>query len=924
MTPQQFVAKWRNVELKERSAAQEHFIDLCRLVNHPTPAEYDRTGERFTFEKGASKQRGGQGWADVWYRGHFAWEYKGKHADLDKAYQQLLQYRESLENPYLLIVSDIERILIHTNFPNTVKKIYEITLDDLLAPAGLEKIRLAFYDPEALQAEQTPEQVTEEAARHFTRLAELLRRWGEDSGAIAHFLIRLLFCLFAEDIGLLPKGLFTRLVERTRGNTRAFTGQLRQLFATMSTGGWFGEHEIIHFDGGLFDDDAALELDSQAIDILVQVSRLDWSSIEPAIIGTLFERGLDPAKRSQLGAHYTSKEDILLIVEPVLMAPLRRRWNEVQARARALAGRRDEAKGGQQARLHNELAALLTGFAYELGQVRVLDPASGSGNFLYVALRQLLDLEKEVVTLAGDLGVGRFAPSVSPAQLYGIEINEYAHELAQATVWIGYIQWLHENGFGQPSLPILKRLDNIKRIDAILAYDAAGNPVEPEWPAAEVIIGNPPFLGGKRIRAELGDSYVDSLFGLYDGQVAREADLVCYWFERARALIETGKTRRVGLLATNSIRGGANRQVLERIKDTGDIFMAWSDRPWILEGADVRVSMVGFDNGDEIIRILDDHPVPAINSDLTGTLDLTIAHQLNENLNIAYMGDTKGGAFDIPAELAHQMLNMPPNPNGRMNSDVVRPWINGSDITRRPRGMWIIDFGVAMSEEDAALYEGPYEDILRKVKPERLQNNRAAYRERWWIHMEPRPAMRDALAPLSRYIVTPRVAKYRLFVWMHPITLADSATIVFAREDDYFFGILHSQLHELWSLRMGSWLGVGNDPRYTPSSTFETFPFPWPPGREPKDDPRVETIATAARELVEKRDAWLNPPDTPESELKKRTLTNLYNSRPTWLELAHKKLDAAVLEAYGWPHDLSDEEILEQLLALNLKRARAE
>jgi len=923
LTPQQFVARWRRAELKERSGAQAHFMDLCRLVGHSTPAEADPSGQGFVFEAGATKQGGGRGWADVWKKGYFAWEYKGKGKDLGKAYQQLLKYRESLQNPPLLVVSDMEQIQIHTNFTNTVKQVITLCLEDLLTPEGREQLRAVFFEPEVFRIPQTTEAVTQEAAAEFARLAELLRKYGADPQQAARFLIRLLFCLFAEDIGLLPRDLFTHLIERVRGRSSAFAAQLRQLFQAMTAGGWFGAEEILRFDGRLFDDDCVLELDSEGLAVLDRVSTLDWSNIEPAIFGTLFERSLDPGKRSQLGAHYTSKEDILLIVEPVLMAPLRRRWEAVREEAGELVRRREAAKT---ARTRNnrqrDLTALLTGFAQEVASVQVLDPACGSGNFLYVALKQLLDLEKQVVNLADDLGVGRFFPSVSPDQLHGIEINAYAHELAQATIWIGYIQWMDQNGFGQPAEPILKPLETILQMDAILAYDETGRVVEPGWPEADVVVGNPPFLGGKRLRTELGDPYVDTLFGLYEGQVPHEADLVCYWFERARALIEAGKLKRAGLLATQGIRGGANRKVLERIKETGDIFWAQSDRDWILEGASVHVSMVGFDKGVEQSRTLDDKTVRTINADLTGSIDLTTAQRLGENFNIAFMGDTKGGSFDIPADVAVKMLDAPLNPNGRPNGDVLRLWINGLDITRRSRGMWIIDFGVNMPEDEAALYEVPFEYVLRHVKPKRLTNKRAAYRERWWIHIEPRPAMRAAIAPLRRYIVTPRVSKYRLFVWMDPETLADSATIAIAREDDYFFGVLHSKVHELWARRKGSQLREAESGfRYTPTTTFETFPFPWSPGEEPAGEARVEAIAEAARELVEKRGRWLNPEGATEAELKRRTLTNLYNQRPMWLELVHRRLDCAVLDAYGWADDLMEEEILERLLALNLERA---
>lgn len=922
LTPQAFVAKWRGDTRKERSVSQEHFIDICRMLGHETPGE-NRDGT-LAFEAGASKGSGGQGWADVWKKGYFAWEYKGPHADLNKAYQQIQQYRESLENPPLLIVCDIQQIVIHTNFTNTVKKVYTLTLDDLLTPQGFAHLRAAFYDPEHFRAPQTTAEVTQEAAAEFSKLATLLRKYGEDPQKIAHFLIRLLFCLFAEDIGLLPKDLFSRLVKQTRGNSRAFAGQLRLLFEAMSTGGWFGADEIPHFNGKLFDDAEVLELDSDGLNILAKVSALDWSSIEPSILGTLFERSLDPAKRSQLGAHYTSRDDILLIVEPVLMAPLRRRWAEVQEQALKLVEQRDAANGKGYTRLQNQLQSLLMNFAQEIANTHVLDPACGSGNFLYVALKQLLDLEKEVVTFASQQGVGSFFLQVGPEQLFGIEINEYAHELAQMTVWIGYIQWLRDNGFGQPSQPILKSLDTIRRMDAILAFDEQGKPYEPEWPEADVIIGNPPFLGGNKIRKELGDTYVDALFALYEGRVPASADLVCYWFERSRTLIEGEHLKRAGLIATQGIRGGANRRVLDRIKETGDIFWGQSDRDWILDGATVHVSMIGFDNGSEKLKELNGQVVSGINSNLTSKINLTIARPLSENQGICFMGPSPKAPFDIEADEAEKMLTAPLNINGRPNTDVIRPVASAVDLVQRNRRKWTIDFGL-LSLEDAASYELPFKYVQKHVYPIRTKNRRAAYAEKWWQYAEARPGMRKALSGKLRYIATPGVAKHRIFVWVGSEVLCNQGTLVFARDDYYFFGVLHSKPHELWARGMGTQLREAESGfRYTPTSTFETFPFPWAPGQEPTDDPRVIAIGEAAKQLVELRDNWLNPPGASEAELKKRTLTNLYNQRPAWLDLAHKKLDAAVFDAYGWPHDLSDEQILERLLELNLARAGGE
>ncbi len=925
ITPQSFVDKWRSATLKERSAYQEHFIDLCRLIGHPTPAEVDPTGENFAFEYGAAKTTGGNGFADVFKRRCFALEYKGKHADLDKAYRQLLNYREALQNPPLLVVCDIDRLVIHTNFTNTRKRTRTLLLNDLLTQAGRQALKAVFEQPAFFEQIELPAQVTQQAADRFATLAAHLRTTLPDTSpqTIAHFLIRCLFCLFAEDVDLLHNNVFTKLVEQGRVKSDRFTAQLRQLFAAMATGGYFGVEDIRHFDGGLFNDDAAaaaaLPIDRQAIEILAGVVQLDWSNIEPSIFGELFVRGLDPGQRAKLGAQYTDRADIELIVEAVLMASLRRRWAEVERQARDLAAQRDAASGTKRAKLEKQLSDLLRNFALELTTIRVLDAACGSGNFLYVALVMLLELWREVAEVFAELTLQRLSPleAPSPGQLHGIEINEYARELAQATIWIGYIQWFVKNGYGFPAEPILKPIDSIEHRDAILNPDGT----EPDWPECDAIVGNPPFLGDKKMRAELGNEYVEVLRKLYADRIPGQSDLVCYWFEKARAMIAEGKAKRAGLLATNSIRGGANREVLKRIKESSDIFWAISDRDWILDGAAVNVSMIGFGSQEEHPKNLDGKTVQSINSDLTALADLTTARSLAENKQIAFIGDMKKGQFDISGSIAKEMLSAPLNPNGRSNRDVIRPWINGLDITRRAQGMWIIDFGIDMPLSQAALYEKPFEYVRKHVKPERDKVNNSLERERWWLHARPAPDMRQAIQPLARYIATARVAKHRLFAYIASGTVPDGQVVVTARDDDYFFGVLHSCVHELWALRQGT--SLEDRPRYTPTTCFETFPFPWPPGQEDQSEVRVIAIAQAAKELNELRGAWLNPPDISDVELKKRTLTNLYNARPTWLDNAHRKLDAAVFAAYDWPPDLSDDEILAQLLTLNLERATA-
>ena len=1183
MNATQFIQKWRKVQLTESAASQEHFLDLCALLGHPTPAAADPEGASFTFERGAAKRGGGDGWADVWKKGFFGWEYKGKHKDLDAAYKQLLQYHEALDNPPLLVACDMDRLVVHTKFTGYPTTSHEIALDDFASSKGLNVLRALFFDPEKLRPESPDTGVTEVAARHIAEIAQSLRDRGLEPHAVARFLDRIVFCLFAEDVGLLPDGLFARIVGKTRHDAARFTRMLAQLFDAMAHGGDFGMESIPHFNGDLFvaqppsavpvggaslpreeavfvggvslpreeaprgpgtarlqEEDTlrgpetarlqpssagglVLELTPDEIESVHAAAKLDWSAIQPSIFGTLFERGLDPSKRSQLGAHYTSREDIVTLVEPVVMQPLRREWDELRATLDSLLttgtktshaeaaegaehaekrsseaghseiGNRQSAIGNTRrlrgpalAKARDEAAVLVNRFRIRLSQVKVLDPACGSGNFLYVTLQLLKDLEKAVITYAADRDLGSFFPYVLPTQLYGIEINPYAYELAQMTVWIGHLQWNRNNGFDTRETPILRPMHNFECKDAILErrqtpfgvpplggsllgvpplggsslgvppLGGSSSPAptqpprppeggtpnqerppeggtpnqerppeggttssEPEWPRVDFIVGNPPFLGDKKMRGELGDEYVEALRRLYQGRLPGAADLCCYWFEKARAHLAAGMCGRAGLLATQNIRGGASREVLRRIKQSGGIFFAVSDREWILDGALVHISIVGFDNGSERQCFLDAQPVGCINANLSSSVDVTVANRLLESTSIGYIGSCKGGAFDITETDAIGLLHAGGNPHGRPNSDVLRPLLNSKELLGREAGRWIID-NANLSLDEACLYERPHSIVQLRVKPDRDSNRDKWLRENWWRPQRMRLEMREAIAPLSRFLVTPTTSKHRIFTWLGHPELPDHKLVVLARADDCFFGVVHSRLHETWSRAQGTQLRERESGlNYNVQSSLETFPFPHP-------TPEQEAaIGEAARELNELRERWLNPPEWTRTEflefpgtvggpwdryiagdsvggaslpreeiprgpgtarlqeqeiprgpgtarlqeeeiprgpgtarlqeetprgaetprpptkigtvryprlvakdaecakkLKARTLTNLYNQRPTWLDLAHQKLDAAVFAAYGWDPAMSDEEILEELLALNLERAR--
>ena len=913
MTPQEFIAKWRRSRGQESAGAQEWFIDLCQVVEHPTPAELDPRQEWYTFERAVRESSGRRGRADVYKRSYFAWEFKGLHRDLDEAYRQLQRYREALNNPPVLVVSDFRTIRVHTNFTNKVPVVHTILLDDLGEPEQLGILRSVFHNPDALEPEISPDDVTKATADIFAKIAASMRERGVDSLDVARFLNRLVFCFFAQDVGLLPGQMITELCENFHNNPAEFNQGLQELFHRMNDGGRFGVQTIRQFNGDLFTEPDTVLMTTGELEGLAEATERNWAHIEPSIFGTLFERVVDPNKQGLVGAQYTSEADIRSVIDPVIIKPLQAEWSEVERKVGGLTlleGQQDEAQARR----------LLQEFQSRLSSLKVLDPACGSGNFLYVALRQLHDLEKAALTLAADLNLRGFLPEVSPEQCYGIEIDPYASDLARTSLWIGHLQWLIENGHQYNREPVLGSLNTIECRDAIIDRSEPEQPAEPEWPAVDYIVGNPPFLGHFPFREQLGDEYVNAVYDLYGDRIPNSSDLCCYWFEKTRAHIEDGKARRAGLLGTQAIRFQSNRPVLARIKETGDIFSAVSDQDWVLDGASVHISIICFDDGSQTSRILDGEHVNNINSDLTGGADLTQAKTLAENRNLSFQGIGKVGDFDIPESVAIDMMARP-NPHGKPNSDVIKRWINGIDITQRSRDVWIIDFGVDMPEAQAALYEAPFEYVKEKVMPERV-NNRMSWRaEHWWLHGYPATQMRCALSSLPRYIATSLTAKHRIFAWEPQNTLPSNSVIAFAREDDYFFGVLHSRIHGLWATAMGTQLE--DRPRYTPTTCFETFPFP-----TPTDEQRA-AIAAAAAELNGLRENWLNPvdmfggPALNADQLRRRTLTNLYNDYPSWLSNAHAILDAAVADACGWPTDLPDAEALQRLLALNLERAGA-
>lgn len=575
-----------------------------------------------------------------------------------------------------------------------------------------------------------------------------------------------------------------------------------------------------------------------------------------------------------------------------------------------------------------------------------------------MSLRALKDVEHRVLTEAEDnLGLGRQFPSVGPANVMGIELNSYAAELARITVWIGEIQWMVHNGYGAKKNPILQSLNQIEQRDALVSVGG----VEASWPKADAIVGNPPFIGASKRRGELGEKYNNLINSVFKDRLTDGANFVCYWFEKARQEMTAGHAKAVGLVSTTTIRNGASRKVLDRIKADYNFLEVWSNEKWVNDGASVRVALITFTNDKSLPQTLDGKVVGDISSSLKEIVhhDTNNAKKLPTNKGVAFQGviprsevngkkkdelDLPDASFVIDGTKARSLLAKSGNPNGKPNSDVITRYLIGDDVVGVPQDRFIINF-TGMTEAQAEMYEAPF-DAISTVKLHR-QHMDGTEKKNWWIFARPRPAMLKRLDGLTRYIATPRVAKHRLFVWVDSRVLPDTRLYAITKDDDVTFGILHSRIHEVWSLEKSSSHGVGNDPTYNAESCFETFPFPDGIGVE--DDPSsyatnplAKDIATQAVALDTARRNWLNPatmvtfgpdvaPTLPErrtvnagseEEMAKRTLTALYNAKPAWLLQAHAKLDEAVAKAYGWAWPLTDSEILKRLFELNAIRSK--
>lgn len=1010
---EEFIARWQGKEGGAERANYALFLtELCDVleVARPDPASAAHEHNDYVFERAVIRREGGELSAhkriDLYRKNCFILEatqsrWRGGEkaiagqeemfeADLQKnagrrgiernwdilmrnARRQAEEYALMLpaehDWPPFIIVCDVGHAFEiyadfngkgrdYTQFPD--RQGFRIYLEDLRRDEVRERLRLIWTDPAALDPTRKAAKATREVAERLAQVSKSLERRGYGADQVAQFLMRCLFTMFAEDVELLPKDGFRGVLDKCRTDPGKFGPMVSQLWAAMNSGEWaFAlEAKVKRFNGEFFRNPEVLLLTREEIGELQVAASKDWRNVEPAIFGSLLEGALDARERAKLGAHYTPRAYVERLVLPTIMEPLRADWALVSVTAEKLLG-----EGQNKAAI-----AAVREFHEQLCELKVLDPACGTGNFLYVAMDKIKQLEDEVLealsALGGQEALALDRHRVDPHQFLGIEVNPRAAAIAELVLWIGFLQIHYRSNRGHPEEPILRAFRNIECRDAVLVWDGYPlpqvvdgretypNPRRPDWPMAHFVMGNPPFVGGKDIRSRMGDGYAEALWAAHR-KMNDSADFVMYWWDRAAELLTAKgtKLRRFGFVTTNSITQVFQRKVVERHRSgTRPISLVFAirDHPWTKasrEAAAVRIAMtvaeagtgegslmevtseVGLDTDEPAVELREVRG--RINADLTVGDDLSVAVDLNANMGLGYRGMQLFGSGFIVTERQATQLGLGTRPGLNQH---IRSYRNGRDLASTPRHVMAIDLFGLRAEEVRERYPEVYQHVLGTVKPERDANNRESYRLNWWIFGEPRKELRPALEGLSCYIATVETSKHRTFQFLDGAILPDNMLVVAASDDAFHLGVLSSRVHTTWALRAGGWLGVGNDPRYSKSRCFDPFPFPDP------DDLLKSKIADIAEKLDGHRKAvQAAHPDV--------TLTEMYNvleklrvggeltareeevkaeALVLVLKDYHDELDAAVVRAYGWPHGLGDEEILGRLVALNRERAEEE
>ena len=1029
-----FISHWTAASPSERANSQPFLIELCDLLDVPRPDPQPANGYFFEFPVVENHADGttSNGRIDLYKRACFVLESKqfqeakaeasqlelaaaeagvfspkkssqpvrGTEAWDDamiKARGQAERYVRALpaDNPPFIIVVDVGHSFeLFADFTQAGKaylpfpdpRTFRIRLADLADAKIRERLRLVWTNPAALDPAKRSADVTREVSKHLAELAKSLELAGHEPDVVAQFLTRCLFCMFAEDVELLPKQSFTDLLESLPPGGEGFVQKIRTLFEEMQKGTDYSvvlNRKLLRFNGGLFENCSVLPINGLQLGLLKEAARQNWGNVEPAIFGTLLERALNPTDRRNLGAHFTPRAYVERLVLPTVIEPLRAEWGNVRAAALTHARKGDLKKA----------RATVNAFHDRLCKVTVLDPACGCGNFLYVSMQHLKVLEGEVFDVAGQFGenfkLELETHTVDPHQFLGLEINPRAASIAELVLWIGYLQWhFRLHGKTTPPEPILRAFKNIQCRDAVLEYDGepqpkrdnAGNeitvwdrrskkmdmvtarevpdetkrvrlltyanPRPAQWPRADFIVGNPPFIGKVMLREELGDGYAETLRATYPG-VPESADFVLYWWHKAAELTRAGQAKRFGLITTNSLRQTFARRVVQAqlsAKPPLSLLFAIPDHPWVdtAEGAAVRIAMtvgaVGHHPG-ELLEVTSEEPQPdgsekvsfksqhgRISADLTTGANLASAVPLKSNEGMTSMGVMLAGRGFVIEGREAQALGA--GKNLALNS-VLRPIRNGKDLLDEPRQMFVIDFTGLAVEEARQQFPALFQIILTRVKPERDQNRDQQFREKWWLFGRSRPEVRAMTRGLRRYIATVETAKHRLFEFLNADILPEHRLIAFGTDDAFHLGVLSSRAHVVFALASGGTLE--DRPVYNKTRCFDPFPFPLCTEAEKKPIRKLAEELDTHRKRVQKQHGL--------------TLTSLYNvvqkirvSEPlsakeklihdsglvSVLKQLHDDIDAAVFATYGWPACLTDAEILERLVALNAERGAEE
>lgn len=986
--------KWAGAAPGERANLQLYVMELCRALLVPEPG-FRGSGYEFELAIAAISVDGTESnnFIDCWKAGHFALEGKdddpsrkgkaGNETLLRKAYGQVRNYVHHVPGetppPYLMVLDVAKTLVVWDRWAGTYGGFQAGHRIDLATlherPRDIELLRDIWLNPTARDRRGRAQAVTVDIARKLAQLAAALEDRGHDAELVARFLMRVVFSCFAEDIGLLPAESFRQTITEAglNGSPTEFQEAVEGMWRMMDVGGRVGPFKFLKFNGHFFKEASALPLTRPELALLEEAARADWSEVEPAIFGTLLTRALDPEERHRLGAEYTPRAFIERLVRPTLEEPVLERWTAVQAEVLTLMESeksKDRAVAEQRLR---DFHAWMRGLS-------ILDPACGSGNFLYVAMHMLKRIELEViraiesVTGHHDLRLAE----IGPWQFKGIELKPWAREIAELTLWIGFHQFWREHHDVQPPEPILQDTGTLECRDAVIGWrevrrdpsrerpdptpriehpvtgelvpDPAATipywehvaPHVASWPQADFIIGNPPYLGQFRQRAVLGDGYVDALRASYP-DVPDAADYVMYWWFRAAQEVAAGRTLRAGLITTSSIVQTQNRTVIADAAAAGaGVMWAIADHVWFdgADGAEVRVAMTVLAKHppaarlvqvEKVERVRGEVPVvatiraPRLNADLTVHADVATAstQRLRANERLCSRGFMiSGSGFLLERSEAEVLWQI----DARYRA-IVKPFRNGKDLTARPRDVFVIDFA-DREESEARQYSHLYDIVRDRVKPERDANNEPSRRLYWWRFGRTNEMLRAALDGLSRYIATPETSKHRIFCFLSGDVAPDNAIVAIGSDDAFVLGVLSSRLHRLWALAAGGRMGVRDTPRYNKGPCFESFPFP---DASLAVRQRIGALAEAIEAhrmhalAVGEHITVMKMYDAIEAVRKGAPLSpalRIVHRDAACGTLAdlHESLDVAVAEAYGWAWPDDPAVLLERLVDLQRLR----